>query len=655
MNARAAAGSAQAHVPSDRPSHASSFPSPPAAATPLSSSSPPSDVTLLDVPPSDVTLLDVPPSNRRRMPGIRLNFGGQILLLQLAVVLLVVLVTAAVHGWLTYQRLGVESEQRALAVARSVASTGEVRAEAARLTAADAERLPRALLVNGPLVPLAKDVRMRTGALFVVITDDAGIRLTHPTTERLGQRVSTDPTAALGGREVTNQEKGTLGMSARAKVPIYAPGSSSVVVGEVSVGFSIEDVLENLESDIVPIAGTAVGALGLGVVASWLLGRRLRRLTLGLEPEEIAALAQDQEAVLRGVDEGVIGVSADRRITVVNAEARRLLGLRATDDVVGRLLSEAGLPPSISQMVEQATPESPSLEQAVGPRVLILSARAVQRGAVDLGTVIMLRDRTQLQSLTRQLQAVSSMTTALRAQRHEFANRLHTVSGLLGIGDHRQAEEYLAVILATGPLTLPEEQAELLTDPYLQAFIGAKSVEASERGVSLRLGPETLVRGRVSEPHDVTTVIGNLIDNAVHAAVHGSDPDRWVEVEVLDELTDDDDGDDGDDGRAQGILHLVVADSGNGTAEPERIFVEGFSTAAATPLDAHGQGLGLSLSRQIARDRGGEVWLAAPGGAGGPGAVFCARLPGTVEAQQNILPERAAASGPNETADGSDP
>ena len=93
----------------------------------------------------------------------------------------------------------------------------------------------------------------------------------------------------------------------------------------------------------------------------------------------------------------------------------------------------------------------------------------------------------------------------------------------------------LARLAATGPLKFPVDQAELLQDPYLQAFLGAKGVEADERGVTLRLGPETLVRGQVTEPQEVTTVLGNLIDNAVNAAVAGSAPDRWVEVEVLDE------------------------------------------------------------------------------------------------------------------------
>ncbi|MBD1536570.1 sensor histidine kinase [Arthrobacter sp. S13_S34] len=555
---------------------------------------------------------------QRSVPRRPLRFSTQTLLLQLSVVLLVVLFSAAVHAWLTYDRIGSEAENQALTLARTVASDASVRADVLAISQQPGTP-PPAELAAGPLMEAAEAARVRTGALFVVITDETGLRLAHPDPERLGEKVSTDPSEALAGREVTTRNTGTLGPSAGAKVPVYAPDSTTVV-GEVSVGYSMETVGQSVARDIGPVALTAAGALLAGVLGSFLLRRRLTRLTLGLEPEEISTLVHDQVAVLQGVDDGVIGVSADGRITVFNAAAQRLLEL---PDLAGSRWEDAPVPDQLKSLTRAGSNSPAALELVAGGRVLVANARKALHRREDLGWVVMLRDRTELQQLTRQLDAVGTMSTALRAQRHEFANQLHTIAGFMSIGQHQQAREYLARLAATGPLKFPVDQAELLQDPYLQAFVGAKGVEADERGVALRIGPETLVRGQVAEAQDVTTVLGNLIDNAVNAAVAGSATDRWVELEVLDEP--DDDG---------GTLHIVVADSGDGLAEgtdPEAIFAEGFSTASG-PLARNGsggQGFGLALARQLARRRGGDVRVLEPGSPGGPGAVFMATLPGT--------------------------
>lgn len=546
-----------------------------------------------------------------------LRFSTQTLLLQLGVVALVVLLSGAVHAWLTFERLGREAENQALTLARTVASDPSVRAEVQAISALPGTP-PAAELLAGPLMAAAEGARARTGALFVVITDETGLRLAHPDAERLGERVSTDPSEALAGKEVTTRNTGTLGPSAGAKVPVLAPDSATVV-GEVSVGYSTETIGQSLARDIVPIALTAAGALLAGMLGSFLLRRRLQRLTLGLEPEEISTLVHDQVAVLQGVDDGVIGVSADGRISVFNAAARRLLGER---ELAGTPWATAPVPGQLKSLTRADAREGDAVEFVAGGRVLVASARKALHGREDLGWVIMLRDRTELQQLTRQLDAVGTMSAALRAQRHEFANQLHTIAGFMSIGQHQQARDYLARLVATGPLTFPVDQAELLQDPYLQAFLGAKGVEADERGVSLRLGPESLVRGHVTEPHDVTTVLGNLIDNAVNAAVAGSAAERWVEVEVLDEP--------GADGGA-GTLHIVVGDSGDGlgAGDAEAVFAEGYTTSERPARAGAGQGLGLALSRQLARRRGGDVRILDPGTPGGPGAVFVATLPGT--------------------------
>lgn len=597
------------------------------------------------------------------MPRLALRFSTQTLLLQLGVVLLVVLLSGTVHAWLVYGRIGAEAENQALTLARTVASDPVIRSQVQAISK-EPGTPPPAVLAAGPIQAAAEAARGRTGALFVVVTDETGLRLAHPDQARLGERVSTDPSDALSGKEITTRNTGTLGPSAGAKVPVFAPdsaaapGSAATVVGEVSVGYSMESLGQSLAEDIVPIALTAAGSLVAGVLASFLLRRRLQRLTLGLEPEEISTLVHDQIAVLQGVDDGVIGVSADGRITVFNAAARRLLGMPeesgtpgspamagATDGHVltGTSWERAAVPAQLKALTQPSAHDAEAVEIVAAGRVLVANARKALHRKEDLGWVVMLRDRTELQQLTRQLDAVGTMSAALRAQRHEFANQLHTIAGFMSIGQHGQAKDYLARISATGPLKFPVQQAELLQDPYLQAFVGAKGVEADERGVTLRIGPETLVRGHVTEPQDVTTVLGNLIDNAVSAAVAGSSTQRWVELELLDQP--------GPDG---GTLHIVVADSGDGLGEvePERVFVEGFTTAEPAEggiARSGGQGLGLALVRQLARRRGGDVRVLEPGSPGGPGAVFMATMPGVTGAPSDApLTEHPTATEPKE-------
>ncbi|UKA51217.1 Spo0B domain-containing protein [Arthrobacter sp. FW305-123] len=551
-----------------------------------------------------------------------MRFSTQTLLLQLGVVLLVVLLSGTVHAWLVYERIGTEAENQALTLARTVAADPDIRTGVQTISKEEGTPPPD-VLAAGELQAAAEAVRARTGALFVVITDETGLRLAHPETARLGERVSTDPSVALGGQEITTRNTGTLGPSAGAKVPVYAPEGAGGIVGEVSVGYSIESLSNSLAREIVPIALTAGGALLAGVLASFLLRRRLQRLTLGLEPEEISTLVHDQVAVLQGVDDGVIGIAADGRISVFNAAAARLLDM---PDATGQDWASAPVPEQLKQLTRPAARDAEAVEIVAGGRVLVASARKAWHRQEDLGWVVMLRDRTELQQLTRQLDAVGTMSAALRAQRHEFANQLHTIAGFMSIGQHNAAKEYLARISATGPLKFPVEQAQLLQDTYLQAFIGAKGVEASERGVALRIGPETLVRGHVGDPQDVTTVLGNLIDNAVSAAVAGSSEERWVEVELLDDAT-----------QTGGTLHIVVGDSGDGlgSLEPEEVFAEGFTTSDQPVRPGAGQGLGLALVRQLARRRGGDVRVLEPGAKGGPGAVFMATIPGVMDSAEH--------------------
>jgi two-component system CitB family sensor kinase len=522
----------------------------------------------------------------------RVRFARQILALQIGVVTLVVGVGFALVAWLLDKELTAQYGQRALAVAHAVAADPVIADAAARQ---DPDHV---------IQPRAEAVRRSTGALFVVVTDRRGLRLSHPNPDLLGKPVSTDPSRALSGQDVVTVERGTLGSSARGKVPLR--DRSGTIVGEVSVGFGTEDIRVEVLQRLSVAALFAGGALLLGVAGSALLSRRLKRLTLGLEPHELAELVREREAVLHGIGEGVLAVDAARRVSVCNGEASRLLGV---EPVPGTPVADLDLPPRLRAALDGDAPADNVIAVA-GDRVLVANFRSVRRDGRDLGGVLTLRDRTDLETLTRELDSVRALTKALRAQRHEFANRLHTIAGLLQTDHHAEAVEYLHA-LSAGPVTALGPGADAVRDPYLQAFVAAKTAEAAEKGIRLELAETSWVPGGVVAPVEVTTVLGNLVDNALEAARLGARRPAWVELSLLAE---------GD------TLHLSVADSGEGI--PAELVGEMF-TAGVSTRDGDERGLGLALAQHAARATGGQIRLADAGTAE-HGAVFVARLPGTL-------------------------
>jgi two-component system CitB family sensor kinase len=532
---------------------------------------------------------------RYRLPHPR--FATQALLVPVAVLLLTVgacfgLIAGKLRG-----ELETQYEQRALAVARAVAADPVV---------------VRDLEAHDPAPEVqqrAEAVRARTQMLFVVVADDHGIRYSHPDPARIGERVSTPP-EALSGREVGSFETGTLGRRAGGKVPVRA--ADGRVVGQVSVGVAADEVARASNVLVRAAAGFTGVALLLGIVAAALFARRVRRQTLGLEPADLPDLLREHEAVLHGVGEGVLAIDPGGRISICNDTAASLLGGRC---VTGTPAEEADLPPGLRRLIADGRAVRGALVVA-GERTLVVTAAPVRRDGRDLGQVLTLRDRTDFDDLVNELGVVRALSDAVRAQAHEYTNRLHTLSGLLSLGHREEAVAYLRE-LADDPLATEDGDGGRLRDPYIRGLLAAKTAVASERAVHLRLSDESFLPGRLAAPLDVVTVLGNLVDNAIEAARNGARQPAWVEMSVLAEAHD---------------LHVVVVDSGGGVA-PEaaaRLFDQGYTTAGD---DGRPHGIGLPLSRQLARRHGGDLELTRASGED-CGAVFVARLPGVVEAPE---------------------
>lgn len=512
---------------------------------------------------------------------------SQVLLMQLAIAAgVTVLATGLFLAPLSAQ-LDDQAMRRALAIAQTTAAQPQVAADLQESRPTE----------DGPVQAEAEKIRKATGAEYVVIMDKRGVRWSHATASEIGKVVSTDPSDALAGHEVMEIDNGTLGRSARGKVPLR--DTEGDIVGAVSVGIEYDSVRDRLIHAIPGLFAYAGGALAVGALAAYLISRRVQRQTRDLAFSDISALLAEREAMLHGIREGVVALDRGGRIRLLNDEAQRLLTL--DPEAIGKTLDVA-LGPGRTTDVLAGRVTGKDLLTVRGPRVLVANRMPTDDG----GAVATLRDRTELEQLGRELDSTRGLIDALRAKDHEHANHLHTLLGLLELEMYDDAVEFVGETVGTHRATA-EQVTEKIHDPLLAALLVGKATVAAERGVSLRISDDTLLPDRLIDPQGLVTIAGNLVDNALDAAVGSLHP--HVEIAL----------------RAEGrAVELQVRDSGIGVPADKRelIFTEGWSTKEPP---AHGKrGIGLALVRRLAERQGGRARVAdAPDG----GAEFTVVLP----------------------------
>jgi sensor histidine kinase regulating citrate/malate metabolism len=544
----------------------------------------------------------VTPMNPLRWRRGELTLAAKVLLLQLVVI---VVLLAAV-GVLSIRQSNADFADERGAQMRSVAEYVAVQ-DFVRTALEDVRGGTELWQVTADLTSYAERGVRLSGATDVLVVGPDGTVLAATDASRVGKRADVDVAAGRGGTADV-EAGGERRVAAYAPVIADLPGDNSAVGAIVAEAAypSLGDQLAQAVPELGLFLG--LGAL-LGLVGTWLVARVVRRSTRGLGTTELAHLADHREALLHAIREGVVGVGTDGRVTAMNDAARATLGLDGGPDPVGRRVDELGLDPHVVALLTGEGAEVRDALALVGTRVVVFNRGVASSGGRGIGTVTTLRDRTELVSLQSQLSSNLSITDTLRAQTHEFDNRLHTISGLVQLG------EYDEVATLVGTLTrhraeVGEHVAKRLADPAVAALVVAKHAVAEERGVGLELDPGSRLPALApDESADLTTVLGNLVDNAVDACA--GRPHALVEVWVH---------------AQERAVHVRVRDTGPGIPAELRdaIFVRGFSTKEEV---LGGRGIGLPLVRLICAQRGGEVVVDDAGLADGSGAEFRVVLP----------------------------
>ncbi|MDN4174138.1 ATP-binding protein [Nocardioides sp. SOB77] len=538
------------------------------------------------------------PRGRRR----HLSLAGQFLALQLLVLLAVVLVTGVVSVRQAEATFRDDRGARLRSAAESLASTDAVQDALGTGTGRDA------------LAFYAQQRAGDVGASVVHLGDPEGRVLVSTDPTREGERIDLGPGDVLAGRSWTGDVDDAGRPAIAAQVPVLSAGGEDAppageLVGVVAVVERYPPWPERLRGTLDDLVTFLALGLALGVAGSFLLSRLIKRRTRGLEPSEIAALADQREALLTSLREGVVAVSESGVLTVVSDSARELLALPA--DPSGRRVADLDLEPAVRDLLSGAA-EVRDQVLVVAGRVLVTNRNRVRHDGRATGTVTTVRDRTELLALQSELSARQSVTETLRAQTHEFSNQLHTISGLLQLGEHEEAGRVIST-LTRRRAAISDAVASRVADPAVAALLIAKTSSAAERQTWLGLTDDTrLPRLDHELSADLGTVLGNLVDNAVEAVAATGRAGRRARVDVRLVVEGD------------GTAVVQVADTGPGvpSEQVDAVFRRGFTTK---PSDASGRGIGLALVQVVCERRGGSVSVRDR--EDGPGAVFTARLP----------------------------
>ncbi|PAK42522.1 sensor histidine kinase [Peribacillus simplex] len=470
-----------------------------------------------------------------------------------------------------------ETGEKALSVAQTISLLPEIK---------------QAFRTDHPSViiqPIAERIRRQIDAEFIVIGDENETRLSHPNPDMIGRKmVGGDNAEVWDGESIITESTGTLGPSIRGKSPIIA---NEKVIGVVSVGYLQDDIEKEVSSIQRKIVLIISFILIGGLLVAFFISFNIKKAILGLEPKEIAWMFQEKHAILESIHEGIIAIDVHGKITVVNETAHKILHIPKDVMLRGQKIEEVLTHTHLLDVVSTARAEYDQ-EFMIDGEVFLASRIPILNGQGEIiGAVASLRNKSELSNLLQELSHVKAYAEGLRAQTHEYSNRLYTLLGLIQLGSYKEAMDFISteVDVTQGFIHFLMKE---VPDPIIAGFILGKVSLASELKIDFTIDRESSFKDIPSEiDRDLlVTIIGNLINNAFEAVRENEREEKRVSLFFTDLGKE---------------LIIEVEDNGKGMSPDvaELIFRDGFTTKSHQT----NSGIGLGLVQEAIDGLGGYI------------------------------------------------
>lgn len=471
-----------------------------------------------------------------------------------------------------------EKGLKALAISQTVANMPEVR---------------EAFLSENPsgiIQPIVEQIRKKVGAEFIVVGNKNEVRYSHPNPFLIGKKmVGGDNDKVFKGQEIVSESTGTLGPSLRGKTPIFDDNGN--VIGVVSVGYLIKDIDHEAQAFSKKLIKNSIVILLLGIGAAFLISFNIKKSIFGLEPKEIGRMYKEKHAILESIHEGIIAIDEYGEITVVNENAHKVLSIPNNIKLRGLKIEDILHNSHLKKVVETGQPIY-DLEFLINKKVMIINCIPIV--GVDskiVGAVTTFREKSELNKLLNELSQIKAYSEGLRAQAHEYSNKLHTILGLIQLESYQEAIE---LISKESNITqnIIHFIMEEISDPVVAGLLLGKISLANELKVDFNIDYNSSFADVPKEINreDLITIIGNLLNNAFDAVLETNKSEKLVSL-FLTDLGED--------------LVIEIEDNANGI--PEELIDEIFEYGISTKEQSKNSGIGLHLVQRLLHKLNGQI------------------------------------------------
>lgn len=395
------------------------------------------------------------------------------------------------------------------------------------------------------------------------------------------------PEFTEGRQYYAASDTGPSGVQRRAYAAIYDQDGDHL--GFVIAVMLMENIRQETTQTTLVFLLITLAAVLVELVISAELSRKIKRSMLGYEPDVFTAMYQIRDNILESLKEGIVAVNSEGTVQFANQAAQSILG----DKIIGKPLTDPWL-----IRVLDGTEREFGIPGNIGDVNVLADRLPIQEDTGQIGTVGILHDRTEYTKLMEDLSGTRYLVDSMRANNHDFTNKLHVILGLIQMEMYQEATDYIENITIVQRSTISSIM-QAVDEPAVAALLIGKTARAAELNIRsiLREGSRYARSDLPLPAGTLVTVIGNLIENALESmnSKTGHDGQKELLFGIY---------------SRPGAVLITVNDTGEGIADLEHLFDKGHSTKG------EGRGSGLYQVKALVEALGGKITVRSQLGVG---------------------------------------